>query len=135
MYTSGTTGDPKGVLHVARYVLGHNGIDYSYNFLREGDLYYSAADWAWAGGLLDGLLAIWPYGIPVLAYRSKARFDPDVDVAAAGEVRRDGRALSADRAQVIARDQKSAREISQASPAMHRERRRTGQPRALAMGR
>jgi acetyl-CoA synthetase len=78
MYTSGTTGDPKGVLHAARYVLGHNGIDYSYNFLRDGDLYYSPADWAWAGGLLDGLLAIWPYGIPVLAYRSKERFNPDV---------------------------------------------------------
>ena len=78
MYTSGTTGDPKGVLHASRYVVGHNGIDYSYNFLRDGDLYYSPADWAWAGGLLDGLLAIWPYGIPVLAYRSKARFDPDV---------------------------------------------------------
>jgi acetyl-CoA synthetase len=78
MYTSGTTGPPKGVLHVARYVLGHNGIDYSYNFLREGDLYYSPADWAWAGGLLDGLLGIWPYGIPVLAYRTKARFDPEV---------------------------------------------------------
>jgi acetyl-CoA synthetase len=78
MYTSGTTGNPKGVLHVARYVLGHNGIDYSYNFLRDGDLYYSPADWAWAGGLLDGLLGIWPYGIPVLAYRTTARFDPDV---------------------------------------------------------
>jgi acetyl-CoA synthetase len=78
MYTSGTTGDPKGVLHASRYVLGHNGIDYSYNFLRAGDLYYSPADWAWAGGLLDGLLAIWPYGIPVLAYRSKDRFDPNV---------------------------------------------------------
>src|SRR5882672_9987821 len=78
MYTSGTTGNPKGVLHSNRYVLGHNGIDYSYDFLRSGDLYYSPADWAWAGGLLDGLLAIWPYGIPVLAYRSKARFDPDV---------------------------------------------------------
>jgi acetyl-CoA synthetase len=78
MYTSGTTGDPKGVLHVARYLLGHNGMDYSYNFMREGDLYYSPADWAWAGGLLDGLLAVWPYGIPVLAYRSKERFDPDV---------------------------------------------------------
>jgi acetyl-CoA synthetase len=78
MYTSGTTGNPKGVLHAHRYLLGHNGIDYSYNFLRDGDLYYSPADWAWAGGLLDGLLGIWPYGIPVLAYRSKARFDPDV---------------------------------------------------------
>lgn len=78
MYTSGTTGNPKGVLHVSRYVLGHNGMDYSYNFFRDGDLYYSMADWAWAGGLLDGLLAVWPYGVPVLAYRSKARFDPDV---------------------------------------------------------
>ncbi|MGH7916763.1 MAG: AMP-binding protein, partial [Candidatus Binataceae bacterium] len=78
MYTSGTTGDPKGVLHAARYVIGHNGIDYSYNFLRDGDLYYCPADWAWAGGLLDGLLAIWPYGIPVLAWRSKERFNPDV---------------------------------------------------------
>ncbi len=91
MYTSGTTGNPKGVLHVARYVLGHNGIDYSYNYLRDGDLYYSPADWAWAGGLLDGLLAIWPYGIPVLAYRSKARFDPDIDVPVAGEAWRVGR--------------------------------------------
>ncbi|MGH7805822.1 MAG: AMP-binding protein, partial [Candidatus Binatia bacterium] len=81
MYTSGTTGNPKGVLHANRYVLGHNGIDYSYNFLRDGDLYYSPADWAWAGGLLDGLLAIWPYGCPVLAYRSKARFDPNVTLA------------------------------------------------------
>ena len=59
-------------------MLGHNGIGYWYNYLRDGDLYYSPADWAWAGGLIDGLLAIWPYGIPVLAYRSKARFDPDV---------------------------------------------------------
>jgi acetyl-CoA synthetase len=78
LYTSGTTGNPKGVLQAHRYVLGHNGIDYSYNFLREGDLYYSPADWAWVGGLVDGLLGIWPYGIPVLAYKTKARFDPDV---------------------------------------------------------
>jgi acetyl-CoA synthetase len=78
MYTSGTTGDPKGVLHVARCILGHNGIDYSYNFLRQGDLYYSPADWAWGGGLLDGLLGIWPYGVPVLAYRADNRFDPEV---------------------------------------------------------
>jgi acetyl-CoA synthetase len=78
MYTSGTTGNPKGVLHVARCVLGHNGINYSYNYLRAGDLYYSPADWAWVAGLLGGLLGIWPYGIPVLAYRSNARFDPDV---------------------------------------------------------
>ena len=109
MYTSGTTGDPKGVLHVARYVLGHNGIDYSYNFLRQGDLYYSPADWAWAGGLLDGSardMALRNSGPRVSqqgAIRSRR------DVPAAREVRRNRRPLSADRAQGL-REIKNPRE-------------------------
>ena len=77
MYTSGTTGDPKGVLHVARVMLGHNGVEYGFDFFRAGDVYHSPADWAWAGGLLTGLLAIWPHGVPVVAYRSRSRFDPE----------------------------------------------------------
>ncbi len=78
MYTSGTTGKPKGVLHASRFVAGCNGNDYCCNFLGTGDLYYSPADWAWMGGLLVGLLGIWPYGVPVLAYRSASRFDPEL---------------------------------------------------------
>ena len=74
IYTSGTSGPPKGALHCHRYLLGYNGVDYANNFFRPGDLYWSPADWAWVGGLLVGLFGPLAYGIPVLA--STARFDP-----------------------------------------------------------
>ncbi len=74
IYTSGTSGPPKGALHAHRYLLGYNGVDYANNFFRPGDLYWSPADWAWVGGLLVGLLCPLAHGVPVLA--SAARFDP-----------------------------------------------------------
>ena len=76
MYTSGTTGNSKGVLHAARFILGHNGADYSANFFRDGDVFYSPSDWAWIGGLSLSLLALWPYGVPAVVWRSDQRFDP-----------------------------------------------------------
>ncbi|MHA7776164.1 AMP-binding protein [Roseibium sp. M-1] len=78
IYTSGTTGQPKGVLHGHRVLLGHMpGIELSQNFLgREGDLLWTPADWAWAGGLLNALFPSLALGVPVVSNASK-KFDPD----------------------------------------------------------
>jgi acetyl-CoA synthetase len=38
-------------------------------------MFWSPADWAWAGGLFDALLPSWALGIPILGYRG--RFDAE----------------------------------------------------------
>ncbi|MFK7892960.1 MAG: AMP-binding protein [Granulosicoccus sp.] len=82
IYTSGTTGDPKGALHAHRVLPGHlPGVEISHNFLpATGDRFWTPADWAWIGGLLDVLMPALHHGIPVVAYRftkfdAKAAFD------------------------------------------------------------
>lgn len=78
IYTSGTTGNPKGVLHAHRTLLGHlPGVELSHDFMpRPDDLFWTPADWAWIGGLLDVLMPAWHHGVPVLAYRAR-KFDPE----------------------------------------------------------
>lgn len=78
IYTSGTTGPPKGALNPHRCLLGNlPGFELSQNFFpREGDLMWTPADWAWTGGLLDGLLPALHYGVPVLGYEG-GKFDPE----------------------------------------------------------
>ena len=78
IYTSGTTGPPKGALHPHRVLLGHMpGVEFPHNFFpKPGDLFWTPADWAWAGGLLDVLLPSWHHGVPVLAFRAR-KFDPE----------------------------------------------------------
>jgi acetyl-CoA synthetase len=82
IYTSGTTGNPKGALHAHRVLLGHlPGVEISHNFLpMEGDRFWTPADWAWIGGLLDVLMPALHHGIPVVACRfskfsAKAAFE------------------------------------------------------------
>ena len=78
IYTSGTTGPPKGALHGHRVLLGHlPGVEFPHEFFpRPGDLFWTPADWAWIGGLIDVLLPAWHHGVPVLAHRF-AKFDPE----------------------------------------------------------
>ncbi|MGY3473446.1 AMP-binding protein [Bradyrhizobium ottawaense] len=82
IYTSGTTGNPKGALHAHRVLLGHlPGVEMSHEFLPQaGDRFWTPADWAWIGGLLDVLMPALHHGIPVVACRfakftAEAAFD------------------------------------------------------------
>jgi acetyl-CoA synthetase len=78
IYTSGTTGQPKGALHAHRVLIGHlPGVEMPhFEFPQAGDRYWTPADWAWAGGLLDVLLPSLHHGVPVVA-RKFDKFDPD----------------------------------------------------------
>jgi acetyl-CoA synthetase len=73
IYTSGTTGAPKGALEAHRLLIGNlSGFVHSHDFFPQpGDVFWSPADWAWAGGLFDALLPTWAFGLPILGYRGK----------------------------------------------------------------
>jgi acetyl-CoA synthetase len=73
IYTSGTTGAPKGALQAHRLLIGNlSGFVHSHDFFpQKGDMFWSPADWAWAGGLFDALLPTWAFGLPILGYRGK----------------------------------------------------------------
>ena len=77
IYTSGTTGPPKGALKAHRVMIGNTpGFVHSHDFFpQRGDMFWSPADWAWTGGLMDALLPAWLFGIPILGYRG--RFDAE----------------------------------------------------------
>lgn len=78
IYTSGTTGPPKGATVAHRCLYGNlTGFELSHNFFPQaGDLFWTPADWAWTGGLVDALLPAWYYGQPILAYEG-GKFDPE----------------------------------------------------------
>ena len=82
IYTSGTTGPPKGALIAHRAVIGNfSGFEMSQNFFpKNGDVFWTPADWAWTGGLWDGLLPSLNYGVPILAFEGGG-FDPERAIA------------------------------------------------------
>lgn len=77
-YTSGTTGPPKGTLHAHRFVLGHVPSFQLYFDLAptENDVFWTPADWGWIGALGDVVFPALYFGMPVLAYHRRGRFDP-----------------------------------------------------------
>ena len=76
IYTSGTTGPPKGALLPHRALIGNlSGFVCSQNwFGADGDeVFWSPADWAWTGGLMDALLPTLYFGRPIVAWQASRR--------------------------------------------------------------
>ncbi len=89
IYTSGTTGQPKGALIAHRGLIGNlSGFVCSQNWFGFDPLrprsdsqavFWSPADWAWTGGLLDALLPTLYFGRPIVAFNG--RFSPQTAFA------------------------------------------------------
>ncbi len=90
IYTSGTTGNPKGALIPHRALIGNlSGFVCSQNWFgfdpqpkapaapgESNAVFWSPADWAWTGGLMDALLPTLYFGRPIVAYGG--RFSPQM---------------------------------------------------------
>jgi len=86
VYTSGTTGNPKGALIPHRALIGNlSGFVCSQNWFgfdpADGRapseaVFWSPADWAWTGGLMDALLPTLYFGRPIVAW--SGRFTPEL---------------------------------------------------------
>ena len=96
IYTSGTTGNPKGALIPQQALIGNltgfvcsqnwfgfephgsSEVNLSKHALPAGSqaIFWSPADWAWTGGLMDALLPSLYFGRPIVAF--KGRFSPEL---------------------------------------------------------
>jgi acyl-coenzyme A synthetase/AMP-(fatty) acid ligase len=73
-YTSGTTKEPKAVLHAHSYMLAHRVTGEAWLDLRRADLHWTTSDTGWAKAAWGVLFGPWNLGVPVLMYNG--RFDP-----------------------------------------------------------
>ncbi|MBO6954946.1 MAG: AMP-binding protein [Rhizobiales bacterium] len=78
IYTPGTTGPAKGALHGHRVLAGHMpGFLFAHGgSVSDHDVFYTPADWAWAGGLLNLLFPALSLGAPVVSFSDAKGFDP-----------------------------------------------------------
>jgi acetyl-CoA synthetase len=91
IYTSGTTGNPKGALIPHRALIGNlSGFVCSQNWFgfdgrdnaATDAVFWSPADWAWTGGLMDALLPTLYFGRPIVGFNG--RFSPQAALALMG---------------------------------------------------
>jgi acetyl-CoA synthetase len=79
VYTGGTTGDPKGVIHRHSFIFHVSGhyATHGNGEIRPGDVFWNPADFAWAGPLFDLAFPALFFGRPVLTYAGGGKFDPE----------------------------------------------------------
>jgi len=73
-YTSGTTKDPKAVLHTHAYTLAHRLTGEAWLDLRRTDLHWTTSDTGWAKAAWGVLFGPWNLGVPI--FFTSGRFDP-----------------------------------------------------------
>ena len=74
-FTSGTTGKPKGAIHVHQAVVAHNATGRWVLDLREGDTFWCTADPGWVTGTSYGIIAPLTNGVTMLI--DEAEFDAE----------------------------------------------------------
>src|SRR5262245_58565675 len=74
-YTSGTTKEPKAVLHAHAYTFAHRYTGEYWLDLQRTDLHWTTADTGWAKAAYGVIFGPWMQGSPVFLY--DGRFDPE----------------------------------------------------------
>lgn len=71
LYTSGTTGKPKGVVHAHRDIVSAVATTKYVLDVKENDIYWCTADLGWVTGVVYGVLGIFGLGGTVVAFEGK----------------------------------------------------------------